>query len=443
MQTQMHRFGVTLLFLSVALTAGVTTLRADQAALSDGQRIENLEKENAELRRRLDLVEEAGAQDKYVPKESIPEKTMEFLGQTEISGYVSASYFFNFNEPPLTTDSSVPPEKIGRLNTGRGFDNRHNEFMINKFLLKFEKPVEASAFDWKAGYVAETIFGQDAGFTQASGLSLGDQGDLLQAYVIVNVPIGNGLMVTFGKCSTPLGYELTETELNYNWSGGNQWTFLEPFTHTGVQISYQINEQWDAQLLVNNGWDNVADNNNAKSFIGRVGYAPNEKTSISVTGFGGPEQDEAGAAAVAGANGNWRRGADVVVTHQCTEHFQTAVQLDYGHEENVPGAGPDAEWYAAGLWLIYEPSEKWNVAFRGDWLKDADGVRTGGSPATAPFTLAGIGQELISATVTLNFKPVKELRISPEVRWDRSTDNTVFDGHDNQVTLGIGAAYFF
>jgi hypothetical protein len=93
--------------------------------------------------------------------------------------------------------------------------------------------------------------------------------------------------------------------------------------------------------------------------------------------------------------------------------------------------------------MIYEPSEKWNLALRGDWLKDADGARTSGFPATAPFTLAGNGQELISVTLTLNLKPVKELRIAPEVRWDRSTDDTAFDGHSSQITAGLGAAYSF
>ena len=56
---------------------------------------------------------------------------------------------------------------------------------------------------------------------QAAGLSLGPQGDLFEANVTVNVPIGSGLKVMLGKCGTPMGYESTFTEENFNWSGGN------------------------------------------------------------------------------------------------------------------------------------------------------------------------------------------------------------------------------
>jgi hypothetical protein len=383
---------------------------------------EEQQKRNDTLERRLAILEEQLGAKPYVEQESLPEATLNFLQKTEISGYVAASYFYNFNKPE------------SRENTGRGFDVRHNEFQANKFVLKLEQPVNPNPFDWSAGYAAQVIFGQDAEFTQASGLSLGDHGDLLQAYLEVNVPVGNGLKIIFGKHATPIGYELTETEQNYNWSAGNQWTFLEPFTHTGIQLSYQINEKWDAQLLVNNGWDNVRDNNNSLSFMGRVGFAPSDKTSYSFIAFGGPEQD--------GNDGAWRRGVHMVADHWFTRQFNGVIQLDYGKEDEADPNGNDAEWFGAGLWLAYLPTEKWSVAVRGDWVKDGDGARTSGAPALAPFSNHK-GQELYSLTLTLNIKPISELRIAPEVRWDRSSRDNAFDGHKDQVTVGVGAAYFY
>ncbi len=181
-------------YLLFATTLGTPCLlRADDQPMSDKDRIERLEKENKELRKRLEILEEKLGQNPYVEKESVPETTRQFLGQTEISGYVSASYFYNFNRPS------------GGENTGPGFDVRHNEFMANKLVLTLEKPVEYNAFDWQAGYLATLIFGQDAEFTQAAGLGLGDQGDLLEANLTVNAPIGNGLKIIFGKYGTTIG----------------------------------------------------------------------------------------------------------------------------------------------------------------------------------------------------------------------------------------------
>ncbi len=89
-------------------------------------------------------------------------------------------------------------------------------------------------------------------------------------------------------------------------------------------LSYKLNDQWEVQVLANNGWDNVADNNTGKSFMVTITYTLNDNTSVYLTGFGGPE--------IAGNNHDWRKGVDLVITHQCSEKLNTAVQLDYGED---------------------------------------------------------------------------------------------------------------
>jgi len=377
---------------------------------------------NQALERRLSLLEEKSTQDVYVAKSDVPDSTVSFLKQTEINGYVSSSYFYNFNRPD------------DNANTGRGFDNRADQFMFNKLVVRIDKPVDYSAFDWKAGYTAKLIFGQDAEFTQATGLSLGNEGDLFEANVIVNVPVGNGLKVLFGKFGTTMGYESTFTEENFNWSGGNLWTFVEPFTHTGLMLSYQLTTELELKATINNGWDDVADNNNAKSFMGTATYTMNDSISMALTGFGGPEQ--------AGNSANWRKGVDFWFDDKLTPKLEGVVQLDYGAEDGADANGKKAEWYAVGGWLNYTVNTKWGVAGRADYFKDQDGVRTSGAPALAPFPINN-GQELTSLTLTVNYKPVDGLRLAPEVRWDHSSLNTAFDGHDSQVTVGMGAVYSY
>jgi hypothetical protein len=407
-----------------AAPSATSTSEPDWKKLYEEQKQINEEqkKHNDTMERRLSLLEGKSTQDVYLVKADVPDSTIQFLKQTEINGYVSSSYFYNFNRPD------------DHHNTGRGFDVRADEFMANKLVVRIDKPVNYSPFDWKAGYAAKLIFGQDAEFTQASGLSLGNQGDLFEANITVNVPVGNGLKVLLGKFGTTMGYESTFTEENFNWSGGNQWVFAEPFTHTGILLSYQPIPELELKVTVNNGWDNVTDSNSGKSFMGTATYTLSDKTSMALTGFGGPEQDS--------NSSNWRKGVDFWFDQKITPKLEGVAQLDYGAEDGIDANGKKAEWFALGGWLVYTFTDKINVATRADYLNDNDGVRTSDAPALAPFP-ANNGQELTSVTLTVNFKPVDGLRLAPEFRWDHSSLDTAFNGHDAQVTVGMGAAYSY
>jgi hypothetical protein len=409
---------------------------AESTAPVDYKRLYEQQKQrNDDLEKRVGLLEQHSTQDLYVAKADLPENTVKFLKEVDISGFVSASYNYNFNQP------------ADNLNAGQGYENNANQFMLNKFTLIAQKAVDFDAFAWKAGFFTEVILGQDAAFTQARGLSLGDNGDLEQAYVQANVPVGNGVKVIFGKYVTPLGYELVENELNPNWTMGYQWTLFEPFTHTGLQLDYKINNEWEVDFYFNNGWDVVTDNNHSFSYIGRLYYTPNDNTSYTLIGYGGPEQTAVNVDptdGVPGADGHWREGVELVVTSKCTPKLGTAIQVDYGHETaaSVDHPGGDAQWWGIGGWLTYDFSEKLQAAFRTDYVNDLNGARSSDSPSTAPFPVNG-GQEIVSVTLTLNYKPIEGLRLAPEIRFDRSTLDNGFDGRDTQVLGSVGAVYSF
>jgi hypothetical protein len=54
----------------------------------------------------------------------------------------------------------------------------------------------------------------------------------------------------------------------------------------------------------------------------------------------------------------------------------------------------------------------------------------------------GITPEVYTSTLTLNYKPIDNVQIRPEVRWDHS-DKDAFNGVKDQFTLGMGVAYLF
>jgi hypothetical protein len=407
------------LFLSAIICSAITVGAQDNAELLE--RIKALEKRLEEK----DAAAKATTTTKpevAVPEEKPENKIMEFFGKTHFSGFASGSYIYNFNR--------------GDKVTGRSFDVNHDEFMLNKLKLVMERPVDFSPDKWDAGYRADLIFGQDAQLIQSAGLNLGTHGDLEQLYGTINVPVGKGLQVSYGKMVTLMGVEVIEETANPNWSEGNQFLFVENFAGLGVQLAYKWTDKIDTQFRIINGWDVVKDNNNAKSYMARIGFAPDAKTSIGLVGYGGPEQS--------GNSGAWREGVNLVLSRKLSDKLTAWGQLDYGHEDAnsaLPRSG-DAKWYAGGLWLSYDFCEKMGVAVRADYLKDEDGARTSGSPFTAPFPV-NRGQDLSSLTLTLNWKPIKDLQVRPEIRWDHSSGD-LFRGHrSGQFTAGVGVAYLF
>jgi hypothetical protein len=422
---------------AVLMMRGVPVVHADDGDYKT--MYEEQKKRNDDLEKRVAALETNGNTN-MVAKADIPQKSLDFLGQTEISGFVSASYIYDFDgtRGPNSALTAGAPAGTPSI-VGRTFDSHPDQFALNKFKLALEKPFVSSPTNWTVGYRADLIFGEDATIIHSSGFNLGTDGDLEQAFIDVNVPIGNGLKVIIGKTVTLMGVEVIEEVSNPNWSEGNQFLFVENFTQTGVQLMYQWNDKLDTEFVVFNGWDQLPDNNDALSYMGRIGYALGSNTTLAFLGYGGPEQTAvAQGGVVPNSSGNWRDGAEAVVTQKIGDKFTADLQLDYGHEENYTfvltgDTFNNPEWYAAGLWLIYDFTDKIELAFRQDYLEDREGSRT---------VVEGTNPELYSSTVTLNLKPVDNFQFRPELRWDHS-DKHLYNGTRDQFTLGVGVAYLF
>ena len=136
-----------------------------------------------------------------------------------IEGWFEAGYSFNNRH-----HSQEPPITPGPFNHEVG-----NHFMINQMDIRFERNVDTTKFD--VGGMIELLGGTDAGFTHSGGMALdgvdptttlsGDkqaqikyqatpQFDILQAYLTVNLPVGNGLSFQVGKFATLLGKETVD-----------------------------------------------------------------------------------------------------------------------------------------------------------------------------------------------------------------------------------------
>jgi len=347
------------------------------------------------------------------------------LAGFKLTGFAEASYAYSGRS---IGDSAI----VGRL-----YDRLQNRFTLNALAVVLDKPYDPAKFS--AGFHGELLLGQDATVIQSNGFNLGAQADLPHLYVTLNVPTasGNGLQFKLGRIPTLLGLEVIETYANANWSEGNQFIYVENFTALGVSVETKFNNYLDAQFRIINGWDQVSDNNNRKSLMGRVGIYPDAVTSLGIVGYWGPEE--------AGINNANRYGVDGLLWRKLGK-AAVWLQGDYGKEQAnaaLPDPTRDAKWWAVGGWVTYDFSATVGVALRGDYVNDENGARTSLSPAGSPSAFPfNTGQKFGSGTATLNIKAWPNAVVRPELRYDRST-LAAFDGKTNQLTLALAVAYLY
>ena len=342
-------------------------------------------------------------------------------GAVKLSGYVTSSYFY-------------ATKPTGRTIVGRLYDRFHDEVILNAARISLEKPVATEKLE--AGFRLDALFGQNAPPIQSAGLKLGDQGDLPQAFVTLNVPTGDATYVQFkaGKMWTLLDVEVVDEGLNPNFSHGYQYIYLTNFTNTGFGVDAKLSGVVDAQVRLINGWDVVEDNNTGKSFMGRVGVAPSERTGLAFLGYFGPEQP--------GNASNERYGGELVGRLKPASTTTIYGQVDARGEQGIGSGGGDAKWWGAGVWAVFDLDPKLTLALRGDYMDDRDGVRT---PGVLGFPAAP-SRRIGSATVTVNVKSWPHALVRPEIRVEHSSRNDFGNPgslRPTQVTIGLALSYLF
>jgi hypothetical protein len=367
-----------------------------------------LEEEVKKLKEKLQILE--GKLNSEVTEKEEPILTL--LKGVKLSGHLVTSVNYNFNEPD--TDA----------NNLRIFDQNANTFNFDLF----ELVVEKEALPQGVGFRVDLDYGDVAESIGSSGLgSTTDEFDLQQAYISLNAPRGiGGLNFTIGKFVTLLGYEVIESKDNFNTSRSFLFGYAIPFTHTGILANYSFNDNLDFSLGVVNGWDNVKDNNDAKTVLGRIGLSPYEDLSIGVTGIYGAEQDN--------DNGSQRGVVDLVATWEVSDKLTVGLNYDYGHQEDALANGDNASWWGIAGYSRYQITDKWGWAIRGEFFDDDGGTRTGAS------------QDLWELTFTNEYKLYDNLLVRLEYRRDASSENSFTKKDkttDSQDTISLELVYIF
>jgi len=333
----------------------------------------------------------------------------------KIGGYIDTSYTYSGNKNVTFTDGSA----------NRVFDREPNSFNFNMAELSI-----AMQPDEGLGGVVVLNAGTDANVTAAAGSGNIDNFDVQQAFVSYKAA---GAHLMFGKFATLIGAEVIESPDNLNFSRSILFGYAIPFTHTGVRLHYDINDMISAVVGVNNGWDNLTDNNKQKSVEAAISFTPSDMFSLSVQGMSGFEDGANNGAGIV-QQGN-RSLIDVVATINATDQLSFVINADYGIQKKGTVTGTIAKWWGVAGYGNYQFTDQWRLTVRGEYFDDRDGFRS------------GTAQKWKEVTTTLAFAATKHVELRGEYRHDWSDKRSFLKSNGTirktQDTAALEAIYKF
>ncbi len=360
------------------------------------RKVEQLESEKAGENKKLEELkakeEELKAKEE---QKGVASDLTNFLKSIKPGLYLDTSYEFNFNNPKCPTSGCPGNNQL------RVFDTEHNSFNINLFQLYLERnPTTEGGYANLVGFRVKLDFGEDTDVFRAAGL--GSNGfDLQEAFIHVLAPVGKGLDIYIGKFVTLAGAEVIERKDDFNYSRSLLFGFAIPFTHTGLRLHYATGPL-DFIVGVNNGWDDVKDNNKGKTVEARIGLT-HGIFSLGVVDYVGPEQPD--------NNSHFRNLLDVVATLTPTKKLNLVANFDYGVEQKVTNpalnlVNKNVSWWGIAGYVVYDVNDVVRLVLRGEYFDDSDGVRTVSAIATpvSGTTVPG-GKKYWELTPTLQLKP--------------------------------------
>jgi Putative beta-barrel porin-2, OmpL-like. bbp2 len=380
--------------------------------------------------------------------EEKPSSVLTSLSATTISGWVDTSMQWN----PGTGNQNLPLYTPNGAPSGSKADG----FNLDSVALTISKPVGEG--EWSAGYNATLLFGPDAvGFNNSFGTSATDF-SLVDAYVILRAPVGNGLDFKLGTFASPLGYEVYQGMNNPNYTRSYGYE-LEPTQLTGLQVAYQFNSIVSANAGVVNTWSAGINN---RAFAPQGSKAESYKTYLGSITLTAPES--MGFLAGSTLTGGIINGANMYLPSTSigvngvteTSFYAGAtiktplkwltVGTAFDYEclgpnsvqtvAGIPVANDSGYQYAGGLYLLFQATEKLSLNLRGEYLNQSSYLATTGLPG-----------EALEVTASVQYDLWKNVLTRAEFRWDHALNGSdpwgAAPSLDNAYLVALNIIYKF
>ena len=265
------------------------------------------------------------------------------------SGYVETYYSYDFNEP----------ENHTRPGFFYNF-NRHNEVNLNIGFAKvnYAKDNVRGNLALMAGTYAEYNLAAEQGLLK----------NVFEANVGVKISAKHNLWVDAGIMPAHIGFEsaigkdcqnLTRSMLADN----------SPYYEAGVKIGYTSpSEKWYLAALYVNGWQRIQKvvGNQTPAFGTQITYKPSAKTTLNWSTYAGNEQ--------ADIDRKWRYFNNFFGQFKIAERTNITAGFDIGSQQSANKSDKYDTWFSPVLILQHKPTDKIQLAVRGEYYSDEKGV---------------------------------------------------------------------
>ncbi len=290
------------------------------------------------------------------------------------------------------------------------------------------------------GFRLDLGFGPTIDVVNAADATAGMGHDLMrnieQAYV--SWAATPTLTLKIGKLVTHHGFEVIETQANWNYSQSLLFSWAIPFTETGLAADWVVSDEVETTFFLVNGLNNTFEGNDFKSPGVQVIVKPTPAVTLI--------QNAQAFNEMPGAQGGVTRFDlatylfDSVASWAISPAFEVALNGDLGIDTSLPSQKAYGGVAAYGRW---HATPKLSMSVRGEVFHD--------NPS-AIFTIPGpMTGNVVEGTSTISYAPAAGLLLRAEARFDRGvggyTPFTSSGGLPNaatqQLTFTIGAVAGF
>ena len=337
-----------------------------------------------------------------------PETRAHWYDSLTVGAFADAYYMVDWNRPEV----GVAAQRVGH----RAYD------ASSGFNVAFAGLDLAYAGE-NVGAVIQLRYGQGAdrlligtGFGAISPTSnLKGYFGLKQAFVSF-LPT-EGLQIDLGQFDTIYGAEVSESYLNVNYSRSALYYLMQPFYHTGLRLTYAPSDTMTIKGIVVNGINNGIENNFSPMVGAQLVVAPSDTFQLYAgyatgSSFGTGIADPTAPADRSDAD--WLHYFDVVANLQLGD-FRLIGNADFW----LTPDGGDGFDFAGGVSVAgqYAITDQFALAARVDFLVSADA-----------FFLQAY-DNLVTATLTADYRPVDNLTIRLEHRFEWADADVFSEGN--------------
>ena len=350
----------------------------------------------------------------------------------QYNGLVDGYYLFNFHNPKDVSQGAGEAY----------YDTRHNSPALALAEMNVFQNAAPKSFGYKATFMTgDTADINHSDFQGASrGLGEARFKNVQQLYGTYSFGV-DGAGVDFGKFYTPFGYEVTESNGNYNYSRSTAYN-LVPFYHAGARIYTPVPglAALTATLYVVNGVFNtptmgVQNDSKRPGYMGQLNYTDPKGKFVLISELGLDKQKFGGTIDLPGV------GTKVVLNDNNFTYNFNANQLaglDYVYSKLTPDGGGKLTSNGYAVYYRQALTAKTAAALRfsGYDSKADDGM--GGTTHVRPYDI----------TATFEVKPVANFLTRFEYRHDHSNIPSFYGGNSvadrkDQDTISLSGVFTF